>query len=43
MSEQPEASEPEQEEAAAGGREEHEAMSGPGHEDPGQPDEDGEQ
>jgi hypothetical protein len=36
LSEQPEATDIEQEEAARGGREEHEAMAGPGHEDPGQ-------
>lgn len=42
MSEQPEATEVEQEEAARGGREEHEAMAAPGHEDPEQVDEDAE-
>ena len=44
VSDQPEATEVEQEEAASGGREEHEAMAGPGHEDPEQvEEEDGEQ
>jgi len=43
LSDQPEATEREQEEAARGGREEHEAMSAPGHKDPEQVDEDGEQ
>jgi hypothetical protein len=36
LSDQPEATDVEQEEAARGGREEHEAMAGPGHEDPAQ-------
>jgi len=44
VSDQPEATEREQEDAAAGGREEHDAMAGPGHEDPEQvEEEDGEQ
>jgi hypothetical protein len=43
LSDQPEASEREQEEAARGAREEHEAMAAPGHEDPEQVEEDGEQ
>ncbi len=44
MSDQPEATEREQEDATAGGREEHDAMAGPGHEDPEQvEEEDGEQ
>jgi hypothetical protein len=43
VSEQPEATEREQEQAAEGGREEHEAMAGQGHENPEQVDEDGEQ
>jgi len=43
VSDQPEATDAEQEEAARGAREEHEAMAGPGHEDPEQLDEEGEQ
>jgi hypothetical protein len=42
VSDQPEATDLEQEEAARGGRQEQEAMAAPGHEDPEQVEEDGE-
>lgn len=43
MSDQPEATEREQEEASEGRMEEQESMAAPGHEDPEAADEDGEQ